>query len=164
MKFSHTKTLVKLSFLPLIITSFLYAKPIIVNKDELGLVRNLKVYKYPQWIAKVTTSKKKDIYFSSPKSLFEFYFLFKKWPEFDVKSVDDMENIYVTDYKTFDAIDARRAYYVYGSNVTSISGDDLVSFKNEYDAKEYMKNHNGKRIFRFSQVKHQLIQLLNGSI
>ena len=46
----------------------------------------------------------------------------------------------------------------------SFSGDDLVSFKNDYDAKEYMKNHNGKRIFRFSQVKLQLIELLNGSI
>ncbi len=50
------------------------------------------------------------------------------------------------------------------SNITSIAGDDLVSFKNEYDAKQYSKDHNGKRIFRFSQIKMQLIQLLNGSI
>jgi len=162
---SRTKNSVKkLILLPFILASFLFAAPITVSKDDLGLIRNLKVYKYPRWIAQVTTVQNKKLYFSSAKSMFEFYFLFKKWPEFNVKTVDDMAEIFVTDYKTYDAINARRAYYVYGSNVTSIAGDDLISFKNEYDAKEYSKNHNGKRIFRFSQVRHQLIQLLNGSI
>ena len=160
-KFKFGKKLVLVS---LLFSSFLFAEPIKVTKDEYGIIRSLKVYKYPQWISEVTTSQNKKIYFSSPKSMFEFYFLFKRWPEFKINTVDDMVDIKVTDYKTYDAIDARRAYYVYGSNITSISGDDLVPFKNEYDAKEYAKNHNGKRIFRFSQVKHQLIDLLNGSI
>ncbi len=154
----------KLVLLPIIFTTFLIAEPINVSKDEIGVIRNLKVYKFPRWISQITTSKNKKLYFSSSKSMFEFYFLFKKWPEFNVKTVDDMTKIFVTDYKTYDAINARSAYFVYGSNVTSIAGDDLVSFKNEHDAKEYSKKHNGKRIFRFSQVKHQLIQLLNGSI
>jgi len=163
-KFNKQKLRTKTIVSALLLSGFLFADPIIVDKKELGLIRNLKVYQYPQWIAKVTNSHYKNIYFSSPKSMFEFYYTFKKWPEFNIKSVDDMMSIQVTDYKTYNAIDARRAYYVYGSNVTSISGDDLVSFKNEYDAKEYAKNNNGKRIFRFSQVKYQLIQLLNGSI
>jgi len=154
----------KVVLLTLLCSSFLFAEPIVVPKDEHGLIRNLKVYKYPQWVVKITAPQNKKIYFSSPKSMFEFYYLFRKWPEFNIKSVDDMLEIKVTDYKTFDAIDAKRAFYVYGSNVTSISGDDLIPFKNEYDAKEYAKNHNGKRIFRFSQVQYQLIQLLNGSI
>ncbi len=154
----------KVIVLALLSLGLLYAEPINTTKEDYGLIRNLKVYEYPQWVVQITTSENKSIYFSSPKSMFEFYYLFKKWPEFNLKSVDDMVDIKVTDYKTYDAIDARRAYYVYGSNITSISGDDLIPFKNEYDAKEYLKNHNGKRIFRFSQVKHQLIQLLNGSI
>lgn len=148
----------------LLFSSFLFAEPISTTKEDLGLIRNLKIYKYPHWVAQVVTTHNEKIYFSSPKSMFEYYFLFKRWPEFKVNTVDDMAEIKVTDYKTYAAIDARRAYYVYGSNITSISGDDLVPFKNEYDAKEYSKNHNGKRIFRFSQVKHQLIDLLNGSI
>lgn len=154
----------KILLVSLLFASFLFAEPIKVSKDEYGLIRSLKVYKYPQWIAQVTTAKNKKIYFSSPKSMFEYHFLFKRWPEFEVKTLDDIVEIKVTDYKTYDAIDARRAYYVYGSNITSISGDDLVPFKNEHDAKAYAKNHNGQRIFRFSQVKHQLIELLNGSI
>jgi len=158
------KFTLKLLLLPMILASFLAAEPINVTKEDLGLVRNLKVYKYPRWIAQVTTTEDKKIFFSSSKSMFEFYFLFKKWPELNVKTVDDISEIFVTDYKTYQAIDARRAYYVYGSNITSIAGDDLISFKNEYDAKEYSKNHNGMRIFRFSQVNYPLIELLNGSI
>jgi nitrous oxide reductase accessory protein NosL len=153
-----------LLLLPLFLASFLIAEPIKVTKNDRGIIRSLKVYKYPRWIAQITTSQDKKLYFSSAKSMFEFYFLYKRWPEFNVKTVDDMAEIFVTDFKTYDAINARRAYYVYGSNITSIAGDDLISFKNEYDAKEYSKEHNGKRIFRFSQVKHQLIELLNGSI
>lgn len=158
------KSINKLILLPLFFATFLFAEPINVTKEELGLIRNLKVYKYPRWIAQITTSHNKKLYFSSSKSMFEFYFVYKKWPEFKINTVDDMKEILVTDYKTYDAINARQAYYVYGSNITSIAGDDLVSFKNEYDAIEYSKNHNGQRIFRFSQVKHQLINLLNGSI
>ncbi len=154
----------KLILLPILFVSFLYAEPIIVTKSDRGLLRNLEVYKYPRWISQIKTTEGKNIYFSSSKSMFEFYFLFQKWPEFKIKTVDDMADIFVTDYKTYQAIDARKAYYVYGSSVTSISGDDLISFKNDYDAKEYSKEHNGKRIFRFSQVKIQLIELLNGSI
>ena len=153
-----------LILLPLFFTTSLIAEPIKVTKDELGIIRNLKVYKYPRWISQITTSQNKKLYFSSSKSMFEFYFLFKKWPEFNVKTIDDMTEILVTDFKTHDAINARSAYYVYGSNITSIAGDDLIPFKNEHDAKQYAKDHNGKRIFRFSTVKHQLIDLLNGSI
>ena len=153
-----------LLLLPMICATFLFSSPIEVSKDEVGLIRNMKVYKYPRWISQIITSKNEKIYFSSPKSMFEFYYIYKRWPEFNIKTVDDMSEILVTDYKTYDSINAKTAYFVYGSNVTSISGDDLVAFKNEYDAKEYSKNHNGKRIFRFSQVKLQLIDLLNGSI
>jgi nitrous oxide reductase accessory protein NosL len=132
------------------------------NKETVSEIRKLKVYKNPTWTSKIEFSNKKFAYFSSPKSMFEFYFTEFKWKPFDAKTVDDLENIYVTDFKTLEIIDAKKAYYIYGSRKISPAGDDLVSFKTLTDAQNFKNSENGKRIFRFSEVSNGLIKLLNG--
>lgn len=155
----------------LIITSTLFTVSVTANSDKKIMdfnketvteLRKLKVYKNPEWATKVEFSNKKSAYFSSPKSMFEFYFTPFKWKAFDAKTVDDLENIYVTDFKTHKIIDAKKAYYVYGSRKISPAGDDLPSFETKEDALNFKNNENGKRIFRFSEVSNGLIKLLNG--
>jgi nitrous oxide reductase accessory protein NosL len=132
------------------------------NKETVSEIRKLKVYKNPNWTSKIEFSNGKFAYFSSPKSTFEFYFTKFKWKKFDAKTIDDLENIYVTDFKTHEIIDAKKAYYVYGSRKISPAGDDLASFKTKEDAQKFKNTENGKRIFRFSEVSNGLIKLLNG--
>lgn len=154
----------KLVLLVVLLITSSFANEIIYKKDDLSVVRNLKVYKYPKWIAEITTISSKKALFSSPKSMFEFYFNPLKYKEYGAKNKDDIIKILVTDYKTLDIINARSAYFVYGSNKISPSGDDLVAFKNEADAKYFANNNNGKRVMRFSKVSNGLIKLLNGDI
>ena len=132
------------------------------NKETVTEIRKLKVYKNPAWASKIEFSNKKFAYFSSPKSMFEFYFTKFKWEKYGVKTIDDLENIYVTDFKTHEIIDAKKAYYVYGSRKISPAGDDLASFKTLQSAQNFSDNENGKRVFRFSEVSNGLIRLLNG--
>ena len=61
-------------------------------------------------------------------------------------------------------VDAKKAFFVYGSSKISPAGDDLVAFESKEDASNYSQNNNGKRIFSFSEVKNSLIRLLNGRI
>ena len=61
-------------------------------------------------------------------------------------------------------IDAKKAFFVYGSRKISPSGDDLVAFQSREDAFNYSQDNNGKRIFSFDEVKNSLIRLLNGRI
>lgn len=147
-----------------ITVSLAIAEPISVTKEESGLIRNLKVYKQPSWIAKAETSNGKSAYFSSPKSMFEFYFQPDKYTELGAATPDDITNIIVTDFNTLDAINARSAFYVYGSSQISPAGDDLPAFATKEEAEAFSKKYNGKRIFRFSEVKNSLIRLLNGRI
>jgi hypothetical protein len=56
------------------------------DKNTTCLVRHLKVYKEPKWVAKIKVRNGKTVYFSSPKSMFEFYFRTGKWYEVGVKS------------------------------------------------------------------------------
>ncbi len=154
----------KITFTLIAASTLLLAGSIEVTKEDRCLIRQIKVYEDPAWIAKAQTAQKKDVYFSSPKSMFEFYFQPDRWNELGTATPDDIISVSVTDFKTLEAINARSAFFVYGSNVTGPAGDDLVPFAELKDAKAFMKKHNGKRILRFSEIKNSLIRLINGNI
>lgn len=134
------------------------------DKKTKGLIRKMLVYKAPSWVGKVVTKESKTFYFSSPKSLIEFYYNPEKWPDANCPSQADIKALIITDYSTLNPIDATQAYYVYGTNKTSPAGDDLPAFKHYTQAKEFANKYNGKRILEFKEVKKGLIQLLNGDI
>jgi nitrous oxide reductase accessory protein NosL len=134
------------------------------DKETTCLVRNIKVHKDPRWVSKIELKNGKKIFFSSPKSMIEFYHIPGKWFDVGVKSEDDFKVLLVTDFDTLKPIDARGAFYVYGTNATSPAGDDLVPFATFEAAKNFASKHNGKRVLAFNQVSNALIRLLNGNI
>ena len=147
-----------------LVSSLLFSYEMNYNKETSCLVRHLKVYKNPAWVAKIELQNGKEMFFSSPKSMFEFYFRPGKWYDIGVKSEKDFKYLYVTDFKTLKPVKAKGAFYIYGSNETSPAGDDLVAFDSYADAEEFSKVHNGKRIMGFRDVSDALIRLINGRI
>ena len=134
------------------------------DKNTTCLVRHFKVYKEPKWVAKIKVRNGQTVYFSSPKSMFEFYHRPGKWFDVGVKSERDFSEIVVTDYETLKPINAEKAFFVYGSRATSPSGDDLVPLATKEAAEKFSKAYSGKRIFKFDEVTDALIRLLNGRI
>ena len=134
------------------------------TKDTICLVRHFKVYKDPKWVSKIELKNGKSVFFSSPKSMFEFYHRPGKWYDVGVKGEKDFYNIIVTDYETMEPIDAKKAYYIYGSRAISPAGDDLVVIKNKIRADNFAKKYSGKRVFKFEEVSDALIRLINGRI
>ena len=132
--------------------------------ETVCLVRKYKVYKNPKWVGKIELQNGKKIFFSSPKSLIEFYQRPGKWHEVGVKSENDFKDIIVTDYVTMKPINAKEAFYIYGSRVTSPAGDDLVVLESREEAEKFAKEYNGKRVFKFNEVSSALIRLINGRI
>ena len=134
------------------------------DKNTSCLVRQILVYKEPKWVSKIETRSGKTVYFSSPKSMFEFYHRPGKWFDVGVKSERDFAKIVVTDFTTLKPIDAEKAFYVYGGNQISPAGDDLPAFKTKESAEKFSKTNNGKRIMKFDKISDALIRLLNGRI
>ena len=132
--------------------------------ETICLVRKLKIYKNPKWVGKIELQNGKKVFFSSPKSLFEFYQRPGKWFEVGVKSEKDFKDIVVTDYVTMKAINARDAFYIYGSRAISPAGDDLVAIEKREDAEKFAKKYHGRRVFKFDEVSGALIKLINGRI
>ena len=148
----------------ILLSSLLFSYEMDYDKDTACLVRHIKVYKDPAWVAKIELKNGEKVFFSSPKSMFEFYFRPGKWFDVGVKSEKDFKDILVTDFKTLKPVKAKGAFYIYGSNVVGPAGDDLIPFDSYADAEEFSKKHNGKRIMGFRDVSDALIRLINGRI
>ena len=154
----------KITLLLFVLSTLLFSFEMNYDKNTTGLVRHLKIYEYPAWVSVIDLNNGERIYFSSPKGMFEFYFRPGKWPEYNIKSESDFKDIYVTDYATSKPVKAKGAFFVYGSDVTSPAGDDLVPFDSYKNAEKFLKEHNGKRIFGFREVNRGLINWLNDSL
>jgi len=145
------------------IAGALFGAKMEIPKDATCLIRHIKIYQAAEWASTIQVRSGEIIYFSSPKSMFEFYFEPSRWPEYQVKQNDDMR-INVTDYETLEKIPAREAFYVYGSQKTSSSGDDLPAFSSKERAEKFAQKYEGRRVLDFSQVSNGLINLLNNRL
>jgi len=63
-----------------------------------------------------------------------------------------IKNVFVTEYGTQTFIDAKKAFYVTGSDVTGHMGPDVVAFSKKGDAEKFMADHNGVKVVTYSEV------------
>ena len=112
------------------------------------------VFKYPRWAAKMIMANGDEHYFDGAKDMFKFY-LQKK------NSSEGMGLILVTDYYTQNALQARSAFYVIGSEVYGPMGNELIPFSTMKDAKTFAKDHRGNKIMSFDEVTMPLLESLD---
>jgi copper chaperone NosL len=113
------------------------------------------VYKYPKWAVKIEFHDKKIEFFDGAKDFFKYYFNPSKF--FSKYKVEDIKNIYVTDFYTLKKIKAKNAFYVINSNVYGPMGHELIPFEDLQSAKKFKKDHFGKKILKFEEVKEKLV-------
>jgi nitrous oxide reductase accessory protein NosL len=72
----------------------------------------------------------------------------------------DITDIMVKDYYTLKPFDARKAYFVTGSNVLGPMGKELIPLAKKADAQEFLTDHKGNRIYRFKEVTAETLKSL----
>ncbi|MGP1450459.1 MAG: nitrous oxide reductase accessory protein NosL [Wolinella sp.] len=117
-------------------------------------IKYIDTKKYPKWRAVIVYKDGKKELFSSPKSMLH-YFYSKSYQNFS-----GVKNLYVSDYNSGDLILASDAFYVFGSRIVSMSGDDLIPFSTKESAEKFSQQWSGKRIFEFSNITKKLIDYL----
>jgi len=133
--------------------------PIQPSKKDKCPVCGMFVYKYPDWVGEIIFKDGSTAFFDGPKDLFKYYFNLKKYnPE---KTIKDITAIYVTEYYDMEIIDAKTAVFVIGSDVYGPMGRELIPFVNKSDAEGFKKDHKGKRILRFEDIKPGIIKKLD---
>jgi nitrous oxide reductase accessory protein NosL len=116
------------------------------------------VYKYRDWISAVGFSDGSLLYFDGAKDLFK-YLLNTEGDR--TRELTGKEALFVTEYYALDVIDARRAFFVVGSNVMGPMGRELVAFRTRVEALEFMNDHGGKRLLRFGDVTPDVVKALD---
>jgi len=133
--------------------------PLKPSKKDKCPVCGMFVYKYPDWVGEIIFRDGSIAFFDGAKDLFKYYFSLKKYnPE---KTIKDIAAIYVTEYYDMKIIDAKTAFFVSGSDIYGPMGRELIPFVSKSDAEAFKKDHKGKRILRFEDIKPGIIKKLD---
>jgi len=124
-------------------------------EGEICAVCGMFVARYPEWIAQVVYQDGSSAYFDGPKDLFKY--LLRPETYAKERSSLEIEAILVTSYYDREAIEARGAFFVTGSDVIGPMGAELVPHRGLDDARAFMEDHGGSRVVRFHEVDLELL-------
>lgn len=127
--------------------------------DAVCPVCGMFVAKFPEWVGAVVYKDGHAHYFDGAKDLFKFLAAPKSYVP--AHRPEDVASVAVTDYYAVEPIPARDAWYVIGSDVLGPMGHELVALSTEAEAKDFMRDHQGKAILRFDQVTADLLVRLD---
>lgn len=120
------------------------------------------VAKYPEWVATVLYKSGHTHHFDGAKDLFKYLQDLPKWAP--GHELENIVSIGVTEYYSLNLIDARKAYYVIGSDVLGPMGHELIPLETPEDANEFLTDHKGVKILQFDQVDTELPTKLDNAI
>ena len=132
---------------------------VVINKRD--PVYQLEIDKYPKFEAELVLKNGTPVRFCSVKAMMNFYFHPEKYPEYRVKSRDEIDKMFVKDYITGKEINAKDAWYVFGSRLVGPHGDDLIPLSSKTNVELFMKKYGGTRVFRIDKFTFGLIKYLD---
>jgi len=132
------------------LTSAADKKPVEIKKNDKCRVCGMLVSVYPGWQCEIVFHDGTYAAFDGPKDMFKYYLNMSKYNP--SKKQSDIAAIFVTEYYSTSMIDAEKAFYVKGSDVTGPMGVELVPIESAEKAKVFMKDHKGRKILKFSEI------------
>ena len=126
---------------------------------DLCPVCGMLVSKYPNWVAVVTWKDGHAHFFDGAKDMFKFLGDLARFAPGHRK--EDITGIYVTDFYNLERIDARKAFFVSGSDVLGPMGHELVPLANKADADDFLKDHKGKKLHTYERITPAIANALD---
>jgi nitrous oxide reductase accessory protein NosL len=120
------------------------------SKEDKCPVCGMFVYKYPTWIAKIEY-KSNVYYFDGVKDMLKYYFQHQQ----------DIKAILVQDYYTYKILDAKKAFFVIGSDVYGPMGNELIAFETLNSAQRFFVDHKGVQILKFYEINEDKVYSLD---
>ena len=123
---------------------------------DLCPVCGMLVSKYPNWVATIMYRDGHAHHFDGAKDMFKFWHDPAKYAAGHRR--EDMAAIWVTDFYGLARIDAKKAYYVAGSDVLGPMGHEFVPLASRADADDFLKDHKGRFVVPFADVTPRLVE------
>jgi len=132
-----------------------------MTKKDKCPVCGMFVHKYPKWVAMIEFADGSSYFYDGAKDMFKHYMNVPKYTP--GKAGQEIVSLAVTDYYAVALIDAKEALYVIGSDVFGPMGHELIPFKTQASAQEFLEDHKGTHILRFSDVSEETIKALDAA-
>lgn len=134
----------------------LAAPPVVPKPGAMDLcpVCGMLVSKYPNWVAVVVYKDGHAHFFDGAKDLFKFIDRPQNYVPGHRREMIDA--LWVTEFYGLTRIDACKAFYVIGSDTHGPMGNEFVPLESEADARDFLKEHKGKRIVTFEQATPEM--------
>jgi nitrous oxide reductase accessory protein NosL len=126
--------------------------------DDKCPVCGMFVARYPEWVAGARFTDGSYAVFDGAKDLFRFWHDVRRYAPSRTQA--DVAALFVTDYYAVRQVDARKAWFVVGSDVLGPMGRELVPFSSGEEAGEFLLDHRGRRVLRFDEVTPALLEEL----
>ena len=142
--------------LPVVTTDKDLDVPLHPGDDERCPVCGMLVAPYPEWTAQVRHGDGATVFFDGCKDLFKYLLMFEIYAPRHVRR--DVAAVFVTNYYDGEAIAARTALFVTGSDVMGPMGAELVPHRSFEAAEDFLKDHHGTRILRFDEIDESVLR------
>jgi nitrous oxide reductase accessory protein NosL len=129
------------------------AKPSPANKCP---VCGMFVAGYTDFLAAVVFRDGATAYFDGCKDMFRFLLDMARYAPGRKRA--DVAAVWATDYYSLKWIDGMAAFFVLGSDVLGPMGRELIPFGKETEAKEFLKDHNGRSLLRFADITPDVVK------
>lgn len=117
------------------------------------------VAKYPDWVMVIVYRDGYRVFFDGAKDMFKYLFDLKRFAP--SRKSGDIRAVLVRDYYHLSTIDARNAWYIIGSDIYGPMGRELIPLEHEDDAREFLNDHQGKKILKYSEITREVIKTLD---
>lgn len=114
---------------------------------------------FADWNAEIIFKDSTKAVFDGAKDMFKYYLDLKKYNP--TKNKKDITAVTVRDYYSTESIDAAKAGYVIWSDVYGPMGHEPIAFEKEADARQFLKEHKGRKILRFREISLKLLHALD---
>lgn len=156
--YRKTTLLLAVTFVTAIFLTIARAEPATtVRPDTRCPVCGMFVAKYTSWLAQILHADGTRHTFDGVKDMMAYYFTPGKY---GTLTQDSIKEIWVKDYYNLTWIDARKAYFVVGSNIYGPMGNEFIPFSSKDAANSFLKDHKGRQTFAFGEIDKTLVESL----
>lgn len=131
-----------------------------VSHEHKCPVCGMFVHKYPRWVANIFYGENDYYAFDGVKDMMKFILDRDRYVDKNL----EFKEILVMDYYTQNAVNAKTAFYVVGSDVLGPMGNELIPFEKKSDAKSFKLEHGGSDIYKFDEITKSIVCALDGKV
>lgn len=132
-----------------------------IKPDSRCAVCGMFVAKYEVWITQIRHNDESLDNFDGVKDMMAYYLHPEKYGSHTKDSIREM---WVKDYYSLKWLDAKKAFYVVGSDVHGPMGHEFIPFSTRAAAEAFMKDHHGEKMYAFDEITGDIVgKLRSGS-